>query len=255
MSEQTGQHPILNRLYRRLYPSIYFYANPLKIFEYRALVRMAGLSRSHAVLDLGCGGGKQTCCIAREAGRVVGLDPDEPSIAVARKTLEKGECRFPVEFVCGTVENAGLADESFDRIMSFSVIEHIPDCPAVLKACRRKLKPGGKLILSTDNIPACLDPETVARHRQAAGVARYFTAEELKDMLAGLDFADVSVRPILRSRFARKLFLQGMSTNFRFGWSESLAAYAKLRWHEALARRDGEGLFLTASATKPALPK
>jgi SAM-dependent methyltransferase len=57
-------------------------------------------------------------------------------------------------------------DESFDLILSFDVMEHVPDSAAALGECLRCLRPGGTLVLGA---PFCLDrPETVERARAHA---------------------------------------------------------------------------------------
>jgi len=47
-----------------------------------------------------------------------------------------------------------FADNQFDAILSFDVLEHIPDYRQALAECCRCLKPGGSLLLS---VPFCLD--------------------------------------------------------------------------------------------------
>jgi len=39
-------------------------------------------------------------------------------------------------------------DSVFDAVLSFDVIEHIPDYPRAFAECARVLKPGGKMLLS-----------------------------------------------------------------------------------------------------------
>ena len=50
------------------------------------------------------------------------------------------------------IEEANLADESFDYVMSISTIEHIPepDIETILSHVKRVLRPGGKFILTLD---------------------------------------------------------------------------------------------------------
>jgi len=42
-----------------------------------------------------------------------------------------------------------LDDQSADAVVSFQVLEHVPDCDLYLGECRRVLRPRGRLLLST----------------------------------------------------------------------------------------------------------
>src|SRR5262249_40972797 len=55
--------------------------------------------------------------------------------------------------VCGGVRNEDLtaltfADQSFDLVLSFDVLEHVPDVDRALRECFRSLRPGGSLVFS-----------------------------------------------------------------------------------------------------------
>ena len=47
---------------------------------------------------------------------------------------------------------SGIADEQFDSVVTFQVIEHIEDDELFLKEIHRVLKPGGKAFITTPNI-------------------------------------------------------------------------------------------------------
>lgn len=48
----------------------------------------------------------------------------------------------------------GFPDDTFDFISCISVIEHIPDYPKAVAELHRVLKPGGRLVITTDSSPA-----------------------------------------------------------------------------------------------------
>jgi SAM-dependent methyltransferase len=50
-----------------------------------------------------------------------------------------------------------VEDQSVDAVVSCQVLEHIPDVDHVMSECRRVLKPGGKLLISTPNQASLLD--------------------------------------------------------------------------------------------------
>jgi 2-polyprenyl-3-methyl-5-hydroxy-6-metoxy-1,4-benzoquinol methylase/ribosomal protein S27E len=96
---------------------------------------------SPLLLDVGCATGIFLEA-AREAGwRGEGVDISEYALTRARA---KG-----LTVRSGTLIQAGLAGETYDVITMWDLIEHVPDPAAVLAECRRLLKPGGVLALST----------------------------------------------------------------------------------------------------------
>lgn len=98
-------------------------------------------------LDLGSGFGGRTIAFQRATGgEVVGLEIDErmaqPSLAFARE-MHNGD----VSFVVGLAEALPFADDSFDLIFSYDVMEHVADPEQTLHAAYRVLRPGGCLLL------------------------------------------------------------------------------------------------------------
>lgn len=91
------------------------------------------------VLDVGCGEG----VLSREVKRlgvpeVVGLDPDEPAIALAR---EQGG---GVDYVLGDLETAVVEPGSFDLVFAVAVLHHT-DTEAALRRMAELTRPGGRV--------------------------------------------------------------------------------------------------------------
>jgi len=70
----------------------------------------------------------------------------EPAIDAATTAKEKGFNVFH-----GYLHDAAYADNFFDIIILFELIEHIQNPSNLLKECHRILKPGGILLLNTPN--------------------------------------------------------------------------------------------------------
>jgi len=95
-------------------------------------------------LDLGCGDGMKTVLFAAFDRCVTGVDRMEWLHPATRTGI-----RFHQEdFLTGRLS---LPDKSFDLILSFDVIEHLPDPTPMLKEIARLLRDDGVLILSTPN--------------------------------------------------------------------------------------------------------
>jgi len=108
-------------------------------------------ARREVMVDYGCGNGAQTLRLAGEFGAVHGLDVDPGHLADFRRGIEGeglGDRVFALRFPGAEVP---LADGFADLVVSFTVLEHVPDQELALREMRRILKPGGRLILSVPN--------------------------------------------------------------------------------------------------------
>lgn len=101
------------------------------------------------VLDISCGAGYGTQFMALQgASEVVGVDIDEESINFASKFYSHPRVNY-LQSDAHYVRQ--LEDASFDVIVSFETIEHLPRPRQFLAELRRLLKPGGQLFVSCPN--------------------------------------------------------------------------------------------------------
>ena len=100
-----------------------------------------------SVLDLGCDAGGRTAWIAGRVGArsIHGLEiaADRAEIAASRG----------VQVIRGDLSHAFPYDnESFDLVVSNQVIEHVVDTDNFVREAYRVLKPGGRAVISTENL-------------------------------------------------------------------------------------------------------
>ena len=101
------------------------------------------------VLDIGCGAGGKTMYYASLGARsVTGIDVVEHYEAESRALAESLGYADKFTFVCGDAAHTSFDDCSFDTIIMNDAMEHVDDPEAVLKECRRILKPGGRLFVN-----------------------------------------------------------------------------------------------------------
>ncbi len=109
---------------------------------------VAPLAAGREVLDVACGEGYGSALLARSAMRVVGADLAPEAIAHARSRYAG---RANLEFREADCTRLPFADASFDMVVSFETIEHIPGQEAFLDEVRRVLRPDGCAVLSCPN--------------------------------------------------------------------------------------------------------
>ncbi|MBN1270302.1 MAG: class I SAM-dependent methyltransferase [Kiritimatiellae bacterium] len=251
--KRTFREWVAARLVDLLYPSIYLWPNAFKIYEYWVLMNGGRPASSDVVLDLGCGGGLHTYILAKRCRKAVGLDITEKWTRRAWQELHRLKPGMDVDFVCSPLEKAGFADASFDRIFSFSVLEHIPNYETVLRECLRVLKPGGSIHFSVDWLAPVHDAALIDKHRGDHGVVRYFSPKEMTDLLSGAGFADIRIGTFVRSPRAVRRFENGIRKKFISGHLRAWRDAWLLRWMEG-CRSDPacpEAIYLHVRAVKP----
>ncbi len=100
------------------------------------------------VLDFGCGTGYGTHRIAPRCDSITGVDVSREAVTFARERYRADNLDFRA---IAPVEDAALpfADGSFDAVLSFQVIEHVPDAGRYLAEASRVLTDNGLLIVAT----------------------------------------------------------------------------------------------------------
>jgi len=105
--------------------------------------------RNCTVLDLGCGGGFMAEALARRGASVIGIDPAEKAITIARR--HAASQNLSIEYLVGTGELLPMTDGSMDYVVCVDVLEHVADLGEVIAEVRRVLRPGGMFLFDTIN--------------------------------------------------------------------------------------------------------
>lgn len=101
--------------------------------------------RGKDLLDLGSSDGSLARLYPeRGAQRVIGVDVDADLVAQAKKLERPG-----LSFAVCTTDEIPLPDECVDVIICYDVFEHVTQPAAVLRECRRVLRPGGQMLIGT----------------------------------------------------------------------------------------------------------
>ena len=116
-------------------------------YLYQALRPLRG-QPLHRLLDIGCGFGGLTRLVSDhlEIGDAHGVDVDAAALEEAR---DKGVVARQVDIREGRLS---FPDTSFDLVMSFGVLDYLPDFDPMLREIYRVLRPGGYVLISLPNL-------------------------------------------------------------------------------------------------------
>ncbi len=144
--------------FERIYPSDY-HAFDFSESEYGIVFKIRGrleanrllsackdLPEDAKILDVGCGDGfhlKLLQKYGKKSWALEGIDMDKRAIKMAKKS--------GLNVHQGSVETIDLPENSYDLAFIIQTIEHVEKPVAVFQGIRRLLKPGGKLLIVTDN--------------------------------------------------------------------------------------------------------
>jgi 2-polyprenyl-3-methyl-5-hydroxy-6-metoxy-1,4-benzoquinol methylase len=138
------------------------------------------------LLDIGCAQGFFLFSASRAGYTAKGIEMSQDAAEYAIR-------EFGLDVEAKPFEELRFAENRFDVVTLWQVLEHVPYPLMILKEVHRILKPGGLLVVSTPNIEGI--PAKILRERWW-DIKRLhinqFTTETLMDILQNSDFKNIS---------------------------------------------------------------
>lgn len=122
----------------------------LKTFQKRMALVSRWLPPQARILDVGCAAGYFLRIAQQHGHDVHGVELSAAIAVEAQQAL--GQDRVHVGTLAEAMRGKDYAERSFDLVTLWDVIEHIPTPQEVLQQVRTLIKPGGRLLLETQNV-------------------------------------------------------------------------------------------------------
>jgi SAM-dependent methyltransferase len=230
-------------------PRAWMRPNPFKVYEFHEVVSPSNLQTDHKVIDLGSGHGYAAWLLAERCASVIGIEPSQKAVEYAQRFSGRSR-RKNVEFISTVLERAELPANSFDRIYSFCVLEHIENLETVLAVAYSILKPGGEMHVSVDSLGNISDKELIAKHKRDHAVHQYFTPVSIRQAFEAAGFSVMQAYPIMTGSFAGQEFEKRIRGDYGYGPIKRLLISRRLR-HDDQHDPGESGIMLIARAKRP----
>jgi SAM-dependent methyltransferase len=221
------------------------------------------------LLDVGCNWGRWSVSAARKGYQVVGIDPDLGAVLAATRVAR--QLGVPARYVVGDARHLPFATASFDRVFSYSVLQHFSreDTQRAIRDVARVLRPGGEALIQMANKYGLRSLYHQARRRfrpARAFEVRYWAPGELRSAFGtigetrlsvdgffglGIQPNDLDLLPVRYKLVIRASESLRRLTN-RLPWLLNLADSLYVRCHRTEAAP--RSVEQTAHAAAPLLP-
>jgi 2-polyprenyl-3-methyl-5-hydroxy-6-metoxy-1,4-benzoquinol methylase len=175
--------------------STFIRQNPERIATFTRSLERLGASygitpqNSPRVLDVGCAGGAFPKAAHDLGFEAIGVEP-------SRWLVEQGRSLYGLDLRAGLLQEQRFADQSFDLVSLWDVIEHLPDAGGVMKEVHRLLRPGGHLIVNCPDYGSWARKILGKKWPMFLSVhLLYFTRTTIADFLRRRKFEVVEIRP------------------------------------------------------------
>lgn len=115
------------------------------------LEQFIGKLKNKLVVDMGCGSGASLISLSALNAKVIGIENDTYGDDLALAGIRCAIYGFSPQMINGDATSSPFKSDTFDLVLSTSVIEHIENYQDYLQEIYRILKPGGIAYILTNN--------------------------------------------------------------------------------------------------------
>ena len=134
-------------------------------------------------LDAGCGPGAHAVRLARRGFDVKAVDFSESALDMARDYIQSRKLGDRITLARESLLELSFPALSFDYVLGWGVLMHIPEVQRAVAELARVIKPGGSLVISESN-KSSLEAATVRNLKRLLGKEK----ADVKETPAGVEY-------------------------------------------------------------------
>jgi SAM-dependent methyltransferase len=194
----------------------------LKTFRKRLALVSRWLPERARILDVGCAAGYFLRVMQQAGHDVHGVELSQAIAVEAVKAL--GADRVHIGLLDDAVVAMDYQPRSFDLVTMWDVVEHVPEPQPVLRKLRELVKPGGRLLLETQNVASRWARLLGSRwhHYKHDEHLYHFTPDTIRRLLGDCGFRVLEIGSAYAGKYVSFGFLAERAA--RLGWFAGLLA-------------------------------
>jgi arsenite methyltransferase len=177
----------------------------------RRLAEMCEIGPETNVLEVGCGIGATSCSLAKDYGcELMAVDISEKMVSRTEQRVKQQKLGELVKTRTADAQQLPFEDNTFDAVISESVLAFVPDKPRALAEYARVAKPDGFVGLNEVIWLKPPSPELVAYTALLMAGADFMTVDGCCDLLEGAGLEDFCMSVYTFNAFNQ--YLEGLRT-------------------------------------------
>lgn len=175
-------------------------------FDY--IANVIGTQKDATFLDVGCGIGAHSIRLSKHGFSVVAIDSSEYVLKSAEQNLQSSSQTEHIKLQYENILSLSFADRSFDYILCWGVLMHIPDINKAISELDRVLKKDGIIVIAEDNMFS-LQSIVMRSMKKLLGI----TKTKVKNTEAGMESWKTTSSGMLLTRQANIKWLKNQFKN------------------------------------------
>ncbi|MEH7119297.1 class I SAM-dependent methyltransferase [Neobacillus vireti] len=169
-------------------------AHPGGILLTQDILSKEMINNESVILDAGCGTGQTAAYLYQQyKANVIGIEINPIMVEKAKSRFEN--LQLPISLIHGSIEEIPFEDDTFDFILSESVLAFV-DKPKTLKEFYRVLKKGGRLIANEMTINRPLNQQEALEIMNFYAVDSLLLERDWRQLLEEAGFNHINIKAL-----------------------------------------------------------